>query len=181
MCQDPGKGRTGNIRGEAGGYDGQETGRDLEVRWKPEAEWRKNGFVMKEGDNIWQIERELLRLLEGRNCVRHMPGILPCLRSHRSHGEGGVTEDGVPKATTGNEISLYNELLKKNISGHMYPVEDETTCRYSGILDKGELTGKEISEMGLYDSDGDLIAYRTFLRKGKDEDIPLIFDMDEVF
>ena len=54
-------------------------------------------------------------------------------------------------------------------------------CRYSGILDKGELTGKEISEMGLYDSDGDLIAYRTFLRKGKDEDIPLIFDMDEVF
>lgn len=35
--------------------------------------------------------------------------------------------------------------------------------------------------MGLYDSDGDLIAYRTFLRKGKDEDIPLIFDMDEVF
>ena len=67
-------------------------------------------------------------------------------------GDGGVTEDGVPKATTGNEISLYNELLKKNIS-----------------------------EMGLYDSDGDLIAYRTFLRKGKDEDIPLIFDMDEVF
>ena len=63
----------------------------------------------------------------------------------------------------------------------MYPVEDETTCRYSGTLDKGELTGKEISEMGLYDSDGDLIAYRTFLRKGKDEDIPLIFDMDEVF
>lgn len=51
----------------------------------------------------------------------------------------------------------------------------------AGILDKGELTGKEISEMGLYDSDGDLIAYRTFLRKGKDEDIPLIFDMDEVF
>lgn len=83
-------------------------------------------------------------------------------------GDGGVTEDGVPKATTGNEISLYNELLKKNISGHMYPVEDETTCRYSGILDKGELTGKEISEMGLYDSDGDLIAYRTFLRKGKE-------------
>ena len=27
-------------------------------------------------------------------------------------GDGGVTEDGVPKATTGNEISLYNELLK---------------------------------------------------------------------
>lgn len=96
-------------------------------------------------------------------------------------GDGGVTEDGMPKETSGNEIGLYNELLKKDITGHSYPVEDETTCRYSGYLDKGELTGKDISEMGLYDADGDLIAYRTFRRKGKDEDIPMSFDMDEIF
>ena len=51
----------------------------------------------------------------------------------------------------------------------------------SGYLDKGELTEKEISEMGLYDAEGDLIAYRTFRRKGKDEDIPLSFEMDEIF
>ncbi len=96
-------------------------------------------------------------------------------------GDGGVMEDGTPKETSGNEIGLYNELLKKDITGHSYPVESETTCRYSGYLDKGELTGKDISEMGLYDADGDLIAYRTFRRKGKDEDIPMSFDMDEIF
>ena len=40
---------------------------------------------------------------------------------------------------------------------------------------------REISEMGLLDETGDLIAYRTFMRKGKDEDIPQIYDMDEIF
>ena len=33
--------------------------------------------------------------------------------------------------------------------------------------------------MGLYDEDGDLVAYRTFTRKGKDADIPQIYNMDE--
>ena len=31
------------------------------------------------------------------------------------------------------------------------------------------------------DEDGELIAYRSFMRKGKDEDIPQIYDMDEIF
>ena len=35
--------------------------------------------------------------------------------------------------------------------------------------------------MGLFDEAGDLIAYKTFMKKGKDEDIPMVFDMDEIF
>ena len=96
-------------------------------------------------------------------------------------GDGGVDESGEPKATTGNEVGLYNKLLEKEIEGHTYTNEEQTTCRYSGTLESGELTGKEISEMGLLDEDGDLIAYRTFRRKGKDEDIPQTYDMDEIF
>lgn len=96
-------------------------------------------------------------------------------------GDGGVDEHGVPKATTGKEIGLYNKLLEKAVEGHSYVNEEKTTCRYKATLEKGELTGKEISEMGLLDADGDLIAYRTFMRKGKDEDIPQEYDMDEIF
>lgn len=101
--------------------------------------------------------------------------------THMAWGDGGVDESGQPKEATGNEISLYNQLLKKEIQYHVYVNVEETTCRYTATLDKGELTGKEISEMGLYDSEGDLIAYRTFMRKGKDADIPQIYDMDEIF
>lgn len=96
-------------------------------------------------------------------------------------GDGGVDENGVPKLATGNEVGLYNELLKKDIEKHEYANAEETVCRYTATLEKGEQTGKEISEMGLFDADGDMIAYRTFMRKGKDEDIPQIYDMDEIF
>lgn len=96
-------------------------------------------------------------------------------------GDGGVDEEGIPKNTTGNEIGLYNELMKKDVESYEYVIEDHTSCRYTAALEAGDLTGKEISEMGLFDEEGDLVAYRTFLRKGKDEDIPQIYDMDEVF
>nr|DAM53995.1 MAG TPA: tail-collar fiber protein [Caudoviricetes sp.] len=114
-------------------------------------------------------------------CMAHAgDGSLPKI-AKMVWGDGGVDEKGAPKATTGTEVGLYNKLLEKAVEGHSYVNEKKTTCRYKATLEKGELTGKEISEMGLLDADGDLIAYRTFTRKGKDEDIPQEYDMDEIF
>ncbi len=96
-------------------------------------------------------------------------------------GNGGVDDRGEPIATTGNEVGLYNELLSKEIESYTFTNDTKTTCRYTATLEAAELTGEEISEMGLFDSEGDMVAYRTFLRKGKDEDIPQIYDMDEIF
>ena len=96
-------------------------------------------------------------------------------------GDGGVNSDGVEKRPTGEETALYNELIQKDLDTHSYTNNDETTCRYSATLGIGECTGKYISEIGLVDEDGDLIAIRTFLAMGKTEDIPLTFDMDEIF
>ncbi len=114
-------------------------------------------------------------------CKAHTGDIsLPAI-TQMAWGDGGVDDGGSVKETTGNEVGLYNELLRKDIESHIYVNEEETTCRYTATIGKGELTGKEISEMGLYDSEGDLVAYKTFMKKGKDEDVPLIFDMDEIF
>ena len=96
-------------------------------------------------------------------------------------GDGGLDSDGQPLGATGNEIGLYNELLVKDVESHEYIDDGQTTCRYSGTLEAGELSGKQISEMGLYDADGDLISYRNFLPKGKDADIPQIYKMDTIF
>lgn len=96
-------------------------------------------------------------------------------------GNGGVDENGQPIATTGNEVGLYNQLLAKDIESHEYVNDGQTTCRYTATLEAEELAGEEISEMGLFDAEGDLVSYRTFLRKGKDGDIPQIYDMEEVF
>ena len=96
-------------------------------------------------------------------------------------GDGGVTPDGIVIETTGEETALKNELLQKDLESHTYINEDQTTCRYKVTLEKTELANKNISEQGLFDEDGDLVAYKTFLPKGKDGDMEFIFEMDEIF
>lgn len=106
-------------------------------------------------------------------------GTLPAIVK-MAWGNGGVNENGQPIDTTGNEIGLYSQLLEKDIESHVYN-EDQTTCLYKATLEAGELDGEEISEMGLFDADGDLIVYRTFGRKWKDADIPQTYQMSEIF
>ncbi len=96
-------------------------------------------------------------------------------------GSGGVDQDGNVIETTGAETALKKELLKKAVDSHSYTNEGQTTCRYTLRLSKAELANENISEQGLFDADGDLIAYKTFLPKGKDDDMEFISDMDEVF
>ncbi len=96
-------------------------------------------------------------------------------------GDGGLDESGQPKATTGNEVGLYHELLVKDIEGYEYIDDDQTSCRYTAILEADDLAGEEISEMGLYDAEGDLVVYRTCMRKGKEPDISQKYQMEEIF
>ena len=114
-------------------------------------------------------------------CMAHAGDIELPVITQMAWGSGGADETGQPIDTTGNEIGLYQELLRKDIESHSYVNEGKTTCRYTATLEAGELDNSYISEMGLYDEDGDLVAYRTFMRKGKDAEIPQIYDMDEIF
>lgn len=112
-------------------------------------------------------------------CKAHAGEIALPKITHMAFGKGGIGEGGEPIATTGEEVALKSELLKKEIDGHTFP--SETTCRYSVRLTKEELAGETISEQGLFDEEGDLIAYKTFLGKGKDADMEFVFNMDEIF
>lgn len=94
-------------------------------------------------------------------------------------GDGGVNANNIVIETTGEETSLKKELLKKDLTGFTFPIA--TTCRYSVRLTKTELANKNISEQGLYDAENHLVAYKTFLPKGKDDDMEFVFDMDEIF
>ena len=114
-------------------------------------------------------------------CMAHAGDIALPVITQMAWGSGGADETGQPLDTTGNEIGLYQELLRKDIESHVYVNEGQTTCRYTATLEAGELDNSYISEMGLYDEDGGLIAYRTFMRKGKDADIPQIYKMDSIF
>lgn len=118
-------------------------------------------------------------------CKAHAGEIALPKIAKMAFGDGGVDEHGTEIRPTGKETSLYNELAQKDLEMHMCvdgeDGSEETTCKYYGRLDAGECTGKYISEIGLLDEEGDLIAIRTFLPMGKTEDIPLMFNMDEIF
>lgn len=93
-------------------------------------------------------------------------------------GNGGVSGGAVitPEET---QTALKGELLRKEIDG--YEFLSDTKCRYSCTLTNTELVGESISEVALYDEDGDLVAIKNFLAKAKDSDIEMTIQMDDEF
>lgn len=113
-------------------------------------------------------------------CRAHAGEILLPKITQMAFGDGGTDGTGSVRETTGSEGGLYHELLRKPIDGFIF-MNHDMTCRYSVRLAKEELAGQAVSEQGLLDEDGDLIAYKMFLPKWKDGDMEFVFEMDEIF
>lgn len=94
-------------------------------------------------------------------------------------GSGGVDSAGNVISPSETQSTLKKELLRKPISGYNFITE--TTCRYECTLGESELAGQYISEIGLYDANGDIVCIKTFTRKGKDNDIEMAYTLDDVF
>ena len=99
--------------------------------------------------------------------------------SQMAFGSGGVSGDGAVIPPDPDQSELKAELLKKNIDSHEYI--SETQCRYVCTLTAEELAGKSISEIALVDADGDLVAIKNFSAKGKDDDLEMTFNVDDIF
>lgn len=94
-------------------------------------------------------------------------------------GEGGVDSNGTVIAPSESQSNLKKQLLRKPID--KYTFLNDTTCRYECTLLENELVGKEISEIGLYDANGDIVCIKTFTRKGKDSDVQQTYVLDDIF
>ena len=94
-------------------------------------------------------------------------------------GDGGVDADGNVIAPLEAESELKNELLRKKYD--TYTMLSDTKCKYECELKESELPGTAISEIGLYDADGDIIAIKRFTAKGKDSDISMTFYINDTF
>lgn len=94
-------------------------------------------------------------------------------------GNGGIDGSGQPKEPTDTQSELNNEIFRKPIDG--YKMLSATKCRYTCTLLNSELAGENISEIGLVDEDGDLVAIKNFKSKGKDDDLEMEFQLDDTF
>lgn len=94
-------------------------------------------------------------------------------------GNGGTDESGKVIPPEEDQEELVNELCRKAVDGYSFP--EATTCRYECTLSEEELADEEISEIGLYDEDGDIVCIKTFMRKGKDGDVEQTYALDDIF
>lgn len=94
-------------------------------------------------------------------------------------GNGGVNEDGTVIEPPDTQTALAHELYRKPVDGYSFP--ENCICRYECTLLESELAGEEISEIGLYDEDGDLVCIKNFTRKGKDDDVEQTYVLDDIF
>lgn len=129
------------------------------------SETNKNAIVTK---------RAREKLVKARAGAIRLPPIVGM-----AFGNGGADPEGNIVPPLASQSGLSNELLRKGIDGYSFPAD--TTCRYECTLLESELAGEEISEIGLYDEDGDIVCIKTFMRKGKDDDVEQTYTLDDIF
>lgn len=121
---------------------------------------------------ITQIARS--KLVKARAGIIQLPTI-----DGMAFGDGGVDEDGVAISPTDTDTTLKHEIYRKKIDG--YELIDDFTVRYTCTLEEKELAGEYISEIALYDTEGDIVCIKTFTKKGKDDDMEQAFVLDDIF
>ena len=94
-------------------------------------------------------------------------------------GDGGVNASGEVISPLESESKLKQEILRKVYD--KYTILNDTTCRYECTIAESELPNAEISEIGLYDKDGDILVIKRFSKKGKDADLSMTFWINDTF
>lgn len=93
-------------------------------------------------------------------------------------GDGAVA-DGVVGIPDPDVPFLKHEIHRQVIDG--FQLISDSCIRYTCTLAKEALPEKMINEIALYDEAGDIVAIKTFLSKGKDSDVEMVFDVDDTF
>lgn len=114
------------------------------------------------------------KMVKARAGVKALPKIVGMV-----FGDGAVSGSGAVIPPVASQTSLKNELLRKPVD-NFTPISN-TCYRYKCTLGETELAGKDINEIALYDAENDLVAIKTFRNKGKDEDMEMIFEIDDTF
>ena len=124
--------------------------------------------------NVIITKKARVKLVKARAGAIQLPKIVGM-----AFGNGGVDPSGLVIPPTETQTGLSNEIYRKEIDGYSFP--EDTICRYVCTLSEKECAGEEISEIGLYDEEGDIVCVKTFMRKGKDDDVEQTYTLDDIF
>lgn len=129
---------------------------------------------MSENKNVVITKTARMKLVKARAGAAALPRVIGM-----AFGSGGVNADGTVITPSSSQTALAQERYRKAVDKYSFP--EETTCRYECTLLADELANEEISEIGLYDEDGDIVCIKNFMRKGKDDDVEQTYVLDDIF
>ncbi|MCM1161484.1 MAG: hypothetical protein NC412_09700 [Roseburia sp.] len=126
-----------------------------------------------------EVENSVITLVARKKMALARKGdiTLPCIAGI-ALGIGGEL-NGKTKIPLAENITLFNEIIRKPYT--VCSKISETCYRYRIDLGEKELAGEIINEMALYDTEGDLVAIRTFAGKPKDGNMEMGFEIDDIF
>ena len=109
--------------------------------------------------------------------ARELGGMIPKI-SHIAVGNGGLRIDGTPKAFNPDRNGLYGEIKQFDA---LWISRTNNKNTYKLVIEQADnsIDGNPISEIGLIDTDGDLVAAQTFLAKTKDANTEFVFTLAE--
>lgn len=123
-------------------------------------------------------ERAITTIMAKKKMLLARAGQQPLPRiAQMAFGSGGVDDDGEVRVPGNEQGCLVQEIYRKNID--KYEVASDTRISYHCTLGESELEGAEISEIALIDADGDAIAIKNFMPKGKDGDWEMLFIIND--
>ena len=87
---------------------------------------------------------------------------------YMAFGDGGHNEDLTPNTPAQSATALNHEVLRKPIGSITHP--DDYSVTGTCTINRDELVGVQLSEAGLLDTAGNLIALKFFAPKVKEDD-----------
>lgn len=129
------------------------------------SENRMNQYIVKTN-----LARE--KMVQARAGLRTMASI-----EGIALGDGGISGSDEVVIPSGADNALKNEVLRRTVVDRK--MISDTCCRYKITLGKTELVDKKISEMALYDTEGDLLLIMTFRPQNKNGYMEMDFEIDD--
>ena len=116
-----------------------------------------------------------------KKLIQARAGLIPSLPKTvaMAFGDGAASGSSVRKPLP-TDTALQHELYRQNVDS-VELQEDGISAMYTTTLGRTTLGGQAINEVALVDSDGDLLAIKSFSSKGKDSDMEMVFDVLDKF
>lgn len=111
------------------------------------------------------------KMIEARAGLRTLPAI-----TGFAFGNGGIDAEGSTMVPTADLTALNSEIARKAYTN--LTVVSDLLIRYECDVDEDEFGGEKVSEMALYDSEGDLVSIQFFQPNADDVARTYVIDDD---